>query len=125
MTGQQHPPVSDEIPLDEFFDLVSAPRRRAVLAELASREHPLSVNDLTKALVERERDEPITELPDDAVTRTYLSLYHVHVPALVETPLVEYDAERELVEPTAAFDRVRSVLSTVDEADTVDDLAGN
>ena len=72
-------------------------RRRAALAVLGEAAAPLALADLAADLVERERG-PATGAPDHAaIRRCYVSLYHRHVPKLVEAGLVEFDADRRTV----------------------------
>lgn len=70
-------------------------RRRAALAVLREAEAPLALADLAADLVARER---ASTAPDhEAVQRCYVSLYHRHVPKLVDAGLVEFDADRRTV----------------------------
>lgn len=72
-------------------------RRRAVLAVLEGAAAPLALADLAAELVEREQG-PSPRVPDhEAIQRCYVSLYHRHVPKLVEAGLVAFDDDRRTV----------------------------
>ncbi|WP_425607441.1 DUF7344 domain-containing protein [Halomontanus rarus] len=47
-----------------------------------------------------------------------ISLSHVHLPKLTAEGLINYDPERQLVEPTKQLDQVQPTLSTILDADS-------
>ncbi|WP_425606525.1 DUF7344 domain-containing protein [Halomontanus rarus] len=47
-----------------------------------------------------------------------ISLSHVHLPKLTAEGLINYDPERQLVEPTEQLDQVQPTLSTILDADS-------
>jgi hypothetical protein len=61
----------------------------------------MALADLADELAVREHGATIDGIPADTVTEIYLSLYHCHVPLLVEANVVEYDQEHDLVGITA------------------------
>ncbi|SEW19528.1 DUF7344 domain-containing protein [Halobacterium jilantaiense] len=84
--------------LDEsaLHDLLSSERRRHALDCLT--EHgPMALPDLADEVADREHDEPLPQVPEDAVLTIYLSLYHTHVPKLQTAGVVDYDQDRDLV----------------------------
>ena len=107
----------DPSDFDTTLRLCCDEHRRIVLATLASERRALSLNDLTNEIVTHNHHEPITDVSGEAVTHVYLSLYHEHVPLLVEASVIEYDRERRLVDPTEQFDRLEPFLSTILDAD--------
>lgn len=111
--------------LNTLFYLLSNYRRRAVLAQLITHERRLTVNDLAKETVVREEDVPITDVPGDELTHVHISLQHNHIPKLAKTPLIEYDEERKIVEPTEYLEPLEPFLSPAVEADSVQSLCRN
>lgn len=111
--------------LNTLFQLLSNHRRRIVLADLLAHESKLTVNDLTEEIVVQEQDAPVTEVPSEVLTRTRIALHHNHIPKLDETPLIEYDRERNIVEPTEQLEELEPFLSRVVEADSVQSLCRN
>jgi len=91
--------------------------RRIVLGTLAEEQRSLTLNDLTKAILKYNHQTPITEASEDVLTEIRLSLYHVHLPKLSSKGLINYDPERELVEPIEQFDQVQPTLSMILDAD--------
>lgn len=71
-------------------------RRRAVLAVLEGAAAPLALADLAAELVEREQASP-GAADHEAIQRCYVSLYHRHVPKLVDAGLVSFDDDRRTV----------------------------
>ena len=117
MSDRRGSPIPDSIFLDSLFRLVRHPHRRTVLSLLIEDDWALTTNDLTKEIAMREHDESIAEIPTDEVTHLYLSLFPCHIPKLADTELIEYDAERRIVEPTETLDQFRSFFSLAVEID--------
>jgi DNA-binding transcriptional ArsR family regulator len=107
----------DSIAFDSVLDLCQNQHRRIVLGTLAEEQRSLTVNDLTKAILKYNHQMPITEASEDVLTEIRLSLYHVHLPKLASKGLINYDTEKELVEPIEQFDQVQPTLSTILDAD--------
>lgn len=72
-------------------------RRRAVLDALLAAAAPLALADLAVELVERERGPSPGASDHEAIQRCYVSLYHRHVPKLVDAGLVTFDDDRRTV----------------------------
>ncbi|WP_415381355.1 hypothetical protein [Halosimplex sp. TS25] len=102
---------------DSLLDLCQHQHRRIVLGTLAEEQRSLTLNDLTKAVLKYNHQTPVTEASEDVLTEIRLSLYHVHLPKLASRGLIDYDPERELVEPTEQFDQVKPTLSAILDAD--------
>lgn len=101
---------SEPLSLDETFDLLAHERRRRVITCL--REHgTLALADLADEIAEREHDAPISKIPKEDVLHVYSSLWHAHVPKLVEGDVVEYDQDRDLVSLGDNADRVARFIS--------------
>nr|WP_245698915.1 hypothetical protein [Halopelagius longus] len=77
----------------------------------------MTVDDLTKLIVRHDHPAPLTEVSGEIVTRIKIGLHHAHIPKLEAAGLVEYDSERQLVEPTAEFDRIEPHISAILGAD--------
>lgn len=91
--------------------------RRTVLALLSYERRPLTLGDLTEAVVRHDYPASVGSVPERVVAEVHRSLERTHVPKLAEAGLVEYDPERRLVEPTAALDRARRQIRDLVEAD--------
>lgn len=95
----------DDVSLDAVFDVLGNARRRHVLYALADAEAPVGVADVVDRLCEFEGTET-----DDQRGRVAMSLYHVHLPKLAAADLVDFDPDRETVEPTAWPDALTAFL---------------
>ena len=71
-------------------------RRRTALDALREASGPLSLADLARDVVRRERDAG-GDVDLEAVRECRWRLYHVHVPKLVEVGLATFDADRRAV----------------------------
>lgn len=89
----------------EIFELLSNERRRGAIHYLAHRDCPVMVEQLVDAVYEWER-------PDTASRASvYSTLVQTHLPRLEEAGVVEFDRERNVVEPTDEFEAIRPYLT--------------
>ncbi|ELY98792.1 DUF7344 domain-containing protein [Natrialba asiatica] len=93
--------LTDPTAIDDAFDLLANQRRRLFLEVMTTYEDDLTLPDVAEEVAVRETDTAVAELSADRVAETYISLYHDHLPRLVDAGLIEYDQERDLVHPTA------------------------
>ncbi|UTF53179.1 DUF7344 domain-containing protein [Natronosalvus rutilus] len=87
--------------IDETLRAVAAERRRLLLSVLEEHEQELTLPDAAEEVAQCETGKPITELSAERVANVYISLYHDHLPRLVDAGLLEYDQERDLVAPAS------------------------
>lgn len=92
---EDHP--SHDVSADAVFEILAEERRRYLIESLAEHGYSLTLADLADEVASREHDAHITEIPEEAVLRTYLTLYHQHVPKLAAADVVTYDQNRDMV----------------------------
>lgn len=85
--------------VDEAFRLLADRRRRLLLEVVTAYEEELALADAAEQVAEREAGRPVVELSPERVKDVYISLYHDHLPRLLEAGLLEYEQERDLVSP--------------------------
>lgn len=85
--------------LSDAFQLLSVRRRRVTLRVVREYDDDLTLPDLAEEVAIRESHKPIPEISPETVTEVYISLYHDHMPRMVDTGLLEYEQERDLVSP--------------------------
>ncbi|WP_254862069.1 DUF7344 domain-containing protein [Halovivax gelatinilyticus] len=85
--------------LDDALALLSNHRRRRTLMTVLDHGEPLTLPDVADEVAIDEHDRPLTEISPETVTNVYISIYHDHLPRLVDAGLVTYDQERDLVSP--------------------------
>ena len=107
----------DSLEFDSLLELCRDHHRRIVLAVLATEDRSLTVNDLTQTILKYNHHVSPSEAPEGESMRIRRSLIHEHVPKLAALSLVDYDQDRQLVTPTAEFDRVQSNLSAIIDLD--------
>lgn len=98
---------------DTVFELCSDRHRRIALAILAGEQRPLTMDDIAKTIVKHTDETPLREVSGETITNVKTSLYHLHLPKIEAAGLIEFDSDREVVEPTAQFDRVEPHLSAL------------
>lgn len=111
MVGTQH---ADEA-TTELLEILAHRRRRYALQCLRDYDTPLLLADLADEVAVREYDAPLTAIDAENVNRIYVSLYHTHVPKLVDYGYVQFDQERDsvsLADDRESFERLRAVLET-------------
>lgn len=106
-----------QLDFDAVLDLCSKKHRRIVLAVLAEQQRSLTVDDLTKAIVKHNHHTPLTKVSSETITQIKISLYHCHIPKLADAGLIEFDADRELVEPNEACEQIEPDLASIVDAD--------
>ena len=102
--------------VDEAFGALADERRRLVLFCLR-RHRSVSLADLAELVVEAESGRDLADVPDEQVRDVYMSLYHTHVPRLVEAGLARYDQESDLA--ASREDGVETLERLADELDAL------
>lgn len=102
---------SDGQSLDVVCDLLANQRRQYVLACLIDHTKAIALTELAEDVAVRENEETFTEIPEETVRTISTSLYHVHIPKLVDAGAVEYDQDRDLVRISESTDLIERVLS--------------
>jgi hypothetical protein len=80
--------------LDHVFEVLDHPRRRYLLYALAT-DDEWSLSELATKLAAWEGEVDERAVHEDVRDRAYVSLWHAHVPKLVEHGVVEFDEETE------------------------------
>lgn len=96
--------------IDTVYAVLADEHRRAALDVLCSREDPVDVGELARAVLARAEDD------SDAVREAgrhslRVSMYHVHVPKLAEAGLVSFDREAAQVAVTDVGEEIRSQVA--------------
>lgn len=92
-TRTGNPPEEE---LDSLFSALSSYRRRLALYALRWGPTPATLAEVAESVTERERGVPGHEVPDERL-EVYTSLYHAHVPKLVEADLATYEQADDIV----------------------------
>lgn len=108
---------SDATAFDSVLDSCQNQHRRIVLRTVAEEQRSVTLDELTKIVFRHTHQTPFTEASEDVLTRIRLSLYQAHLPKLASKGLINYDSERQLVEPTEQGEQVQETLSTILGAD--------
>ena len=86
--------------VDEALRVLADYRRRLTVAVVRDHDEPISLPDVADEVAVREHGRPLPELSGETVAEVYISIYHDHLPRLIELGLLSYDQERDLVLPT-------------------------
>lgn len=87
--------------------------RRIILAALAAEQRSLTVNNLREIIVTYDHHLSVTDASEEILTEPRVSLHHIHIPKLESAGVIEYDSERQLVEPTEQFNELQPYLSAI------------
>jgi hypothetical protein len=96
---------------DDLFGVLSHHRRRCIIECLTLYGSPMTLPDLADECVVMEHQCAFDEIPAETVKRMYMSLYHTHIPKLVEADVVEYDQESDSVALGQNADQLDSRLT--------------
>jgi len=88
-----------------------------VLGVLLEEQRSVALDGITRVVCKYNHQTTVTEASDDVLSEIRISLYHVHLPKLAAAGFIDYDPERQLVEPTGQLDQVRLILSRIIDAD--------
>ena len=87
--------------IDDAFGLLANERRRLFLQVMRTYGESLTLPDAAEEVAVRETGRQMPNISAELVREVYLSLYHDHLPRLVDAGLLEYDQQRDLVSPQA------------------------
>ncbi len=85
--------------VDAAFRLLADRRRRLLIEVVRAHDEALTLPDVAEEVAQRETGRSIVDLSPEQVKEVYISLYHDHLPRLVDAGLLEYEQERDLVAP--------------------------
>ncbi|RQG92865.1 hypothetical protein EA462_01175 [Natrarchaeobius halalkaliphilus] len=85
--------------VDASLELLANERRRLFLQVMRTYGEALTLPDAAEEVAVRETGTSVAELSPEHVANVYISLYHDHMPRLIDAGLLEYDQERDLVTP--------------------------
>lgn len=110
--------------IDAVHELLSSQGRRYALYHLVEAGGELGFSELAGRVAASERDRDPAELSVDVRQRTYLDLYHTHVPKLDRAGVVEYcdeDGTLSLADADAlVVDRLAEALANESGDPTLD-----
>ncbi len=111
----EEPPISDG-GLDAVFGALATERRRSVVRCLDEHGSPLALDVLAELLADAERSATAADPDPTVADEIYTSLYHVHVPKLVDAGIVEYDRQGDTVERAENTETAIGFLESPDTA---------
>ena len=82
---------------DVVYSLLADKRRRYTLHYLKQRREPVAVRDVAEQVAAWENEKDIDEITSQERKRVYIALYQSHLPTLKKEGVVEYDADRGVV----------------------------
>jgi len=109
-TGASDPPGAD-LDRTEVFSLLSNDRRFRLLAHLDRADgERFAFRDLVDHVAAAENDKPVGAITGAERNRVYSSMRQVHLPALDDAGVVEFDRSRNEIRVAAGFEAVRPYL---------------
>lgn len=83
--------------VDRAFDVLSNQRRRYAIHSLQQHDKPMELADVADDIAVYENEAESTDIPNEEVKRIYTSLYHSHIPKLVNAGIAEIDQDRNTI----------------------------
>lgn len=88
---------SEELTLDNIFEILTNKRRRMVIEYLRSSDKAVSLSELADRIAATENDKPVDELSSEERKRVYVGLYQAHLPKMESAGILDVDNERNHV----------------------------
>lgn len=107
-SGEQ-PPPQEVLELDHVYKALGHPRRRYLCYTLLE-DSRWTLTDLAVKIAAWENDIPEQAVTSDQRERVYVSLYHAHVPKLVDEGIITFDDVTEMITATQNADQVLAAL---------------
>lgn len=104
------PPPRATLELDHVYEALAHPRRRYLCYALLE-ESTWSLRELATKVAAREADVADRAVSDEQRDRMYVSLYHAHVPKLVDEGVLAFDEASETVTPAGNAKEVLAALA--------------
>ena len=98
--------------VDTICAVLAHHRRRELVRYLQVADEPVTVTGAAAALAANAAD-----MPEDAVARTAIALYHSHIPKLAAYDIVEYDRERDRLVLTERASQLQPYLEPESEGE--------
>lgn len=108
---------TDTLAFDNLLRHCSHPQRRILFGVLGEQQRPLTMHDLTRTIVKHNHPQPLSEVSGPELERIQIPLLHNDIPKFEADGFVEYEAERQLVDPTEQLEQYQPVISTIIEKD--------
>ncbi|WP_254272198.1 DUF7344 domain-containing protein [Haloarcula marina] len=102
-------PPREVLSLDYVYDALGHPRRRYLCYTLLE-DTEWTLEELATKVAAWERDVPEQEVPPTSYEKAYASLYHAHVPKLVDDDIVTFEECTETIRPGPHAEQVLSAL---------------
>lgn len=109
-TSDEYVMAPDVVEIDRVYTALAHPRRRYLCYTLHE-DTEWTLTELATKIAAWENDVPVHAVTDDQRDDVYVSLYHAHVPKLVDVGVLTFDEERGLIETA---DHAEQVLAALD-----------
>lgn len=96
--------------LDHVYQALGHPRRRYLCYSLLENT-AWSLTELAVKIASKENDIPEHEVTREQRDKVYVSLYHAHVPKLVNEGVIEFNEQEETITPGEHAGQVLTALS--------------
>jgi len=103
---------SDVLEVEPVYEALGHPRRRYLCYTLLE-DTEWSLVDLATKIAAWETDGPEHEVTDRQCDEVYVSLYHAHVPKLVEDDVITFDEAAETITAAEHADQVVAALEGI------------
>lgn len=87
----------EDVSSDVLYSLLADKRRRYTLHFLKQRRESVAVRDVAEQVAAWENGKSVEDLTSQERKRVYIALYQSHLPTLDKEGVVEYDADRGVV----------------------------
>lgn len=100
---------------DAALEALASERRRHLVSLLLEHDEPMAMADLSKEIAKRECCDEGSPLLDDHAKDIYLTLYHLHVPKLVDLDVLTCNDDRLTVTTNPAVAEATELIEYLAE----------
>lgn len=103
--------------IERICDLVSHPTRRVLLRVLRDIETPTTIETVAGEIIDADGNRPDGVEQTEKADRVVVELYHIHLPKMADTGMINYDPETGTIRTNDTIDVAYNVLDTVSGRD--------
>lgn len=108
---------------EALFDVLSNPRRRAVVETVDMADKSVSMSELVDEVAKREYDTTINNISSTERNRVYTSIYQTHLPRLDEADVINYNEDTKEITASDHTSMAQMFLEAATQPDILSDSA--
>lgn len=109
--------ITEELPLDQLFEILKNSRRRLTLQYLEDNDGTATLSELAEHIAAIENDTTVQAISSSQRKRVYVGLYQCHLPKMDDTDVIDFDQNRGTIEIGPNADQLQPYLEKPEKRD--------